>query len=106
MNYLCNPALTINALSCKVHQPHRTGVCMKVADALSQIAEIHDQLTKAEVYRGFRPAPVALSGLVGVAAATVQPWLLVTTDYTTFVRYWLVVGLLAGVVGGSATAFN
>ena len=37
--------------------------------ALAQIEAIHDQLARAEIYRGWRSVPVALSGVFGLAAA-------------------------------------
>jgi hypothetical protein len=68
--------------------------------ALEQIAEIHQQLARSEVYRGWRSAPVACSGLVGLAAAgwqstqrPIDPW--------SFAAFWIVVGVLAMVVGCS-----
>ena len=44
-----------------------------VTRALDQIAEIHQQIAKGEVYRGYRSLPVALSGLIGLIAAWLQP---------------------------------
>ena len=46
---------------------------MDVSRALDQIAEIHQQIAKGEVYRGYRSLPVAASGLIGIAAAWLQP---------------------------------
>ena len=46
---------------------------MDVSRALDQIAEIHEQIAKGEVYRGYRSLPVAASGLIGLAAAWLQP---------------------------------
>ena len=53
---------------------------MRVSDALGQIAAIHQQLAKGEVYRGFHPLGVALAGLVGFAAGAAQPWLVGADD--------------------------
>jgi hypothetical protein len=75
---------------------------MRVSDALGQIAHIHEHLAKAEVYRGFHPESVAISGLLGLAAAAVQP-LFVGDEPTEFVRYWLVVAAACGLAGVSAT---
>src|SRR5438067_8902261 len=75
---------------------------MRVSDALGQIAHIHEQLAKAEVYRGFHPQCVAASGLLGLAAAAVQPWM-IADDSTAFVRFWLVVAAACGAAGVSAT---
>jgi hypothetical protein len=45
---------------------------MELREALLQIAEIRQQMAKGDVFRGYRSAPVALSGLVALAAAIVQ----------------------------------
>jgi len=70
-----------------------------VSRALAQIAAIHDQLAKGEIYRGWRSIPVACSGLIGLAAAgwqsawgrPVEPW--------SFATYWMTTGLIAMVIG-------
>ncbi len=46
---------------------------MELREALTQIAEIRRQMAKNEVFRGYRSAPVAVSGLLAVAAAVAQP---------------------------------
>ena len=46
---------------------------MDVSRALDQIAEIHEQMAKGEIYRGYRSLPVAASGLIGFAAGWLQP---------------------------------
>ena len=72
---------------------------MRVTDALSQIARIHDHLARAEQYRGFRPAAVALSGIVGLVAALIQPWFVAADNPIAFVRYWLIVAAVGGGIG-------
>jgi hypothetical protein len=79
---------------------------MDVSRALSQIAEIHQQIAKGEVYRGYRPLPVAASGLIGILAASLQPRELPARDPTAFVMYWCAVAALAGLVGVSEIAYN
>lgn len=79
---------------------------MEYSKALSQISEIHGHLAKVEVYRGFRSLPVALSGVVGVAAAALAPRFLDTPDFTAALRYWIVAGVICGLVGCAETAFN
>jgi hypothetical protein len=71
--------------------------------ALTQIAEIHQQIAKGEIYRGYRPLPIAASGLVGVAAALAQPGQL---GPVLFVWYWTIVAAVAAVVGISEIAYN
>jgi hypothetical protein len=76
---------------------------MRVTDALGQIAQIHDHLARAEQYRGFHPIEVAATGLIGLAAAFAQRWLLPGPglyDLALFwAGYWLVVAAIAGGVG-------
>jgi hypothetical protein len=79
---------------------------MDVSRALSQIAEIHQQIAKGELYRGYRPLPVAASGLIGIAAASLQPRDLPVRDPVAFVWYWCAVAGLAGLVGASEIAYN
>src|SRR5436853_6206304 len=74
---------------------------MRVSDALGQIAQIHDHLARAEVYRGFTPLGAALSGLAGLTAAALQAWLVPADEPAAFVRYWLVVAAVAGGIGVS-----
>jgi hypothetical protein len=70
-----------------------------VTRALEQIAEIHEQLGRTAVFRGWRPIPVASSGVVGLVAAQWQsshPSLLEPWAFTVF---WLAVGALALLIG-------
>ena len=79
---------------------------MDFTRALTQIAEIHQQIAKGEVYRGYRSVPVAASGIVGLAAAWLQRPGLAASDPAGFVIYWTAVASLAGVVGVSEIAYN
>lgn len=72
---------------------------MRVNDALDQITRIHDHLARSEQYRGFHPLAVAASGLLGLLAAAVQPWVVAADDRVAFVRFWLVVAAVAGGIG-------
>ncbi len=62
---------------------------LEVARALERIAEIHGHLDRGEVYRGYHPKLVALTGLLGIAAALAQPWLLPLADGPAFLAYWI-----------------
>jgi hypothetical protein len=78
---------------------------MELPRALAQIAEIHDQVTKTDVYRGYRSVPLAASGLMGLAAAWLQPHGL-NADPVRFVVYWMAVAACAGFVGISEIVYN
>ena len=45
---------------------------MELREALLQIAEIRRHMAKSDVFRGYRSAPVAVSGLLALAAAALQ----------------------------------
>ena len=79
---------------------------MDVTRALDQIAEIHGQMAKGEVYRGYRSLPVAASGLIGLVAAALQPAALGTADPVGFVLYWMATAVAAGFVGSSEIVYN
>lgn len=78
---------------------------MELPQALAQIAEIRAQAAKADVYRGYRPVPVAASGLIGLIAAWLQPAGL-ASDPIGFVVYWVTIALCAGFVGVSEIVYN
>jgi hypothetical protein len=77
-----------------------------VSRALSQIAEIHQQIAKGEVYRGYRSLPIAVSGVIGILAAALQPRTVDWQDPLAFVLYWTVVAIVAGAVGSSEIVYN
>jgi hypothetical protein len=79
---------------------------MDVGRALGQIAEIQRQLAKGEIYRGYRPVPVALSGIIGIAAAWLQDPGLGARDPVGFVLYWMVVAACAVTLGATEIAYN
>ena len=78
---------------------------MELHRALAQVAEIQDQLTRADVYRGYRSVPVAGSGIIGLFAAWLQPAGL-PADPLAFVGYWIVIAICAGFVGVSEIVYN
>ncbi len=78
---------------------------MELPQALAQIAEIREQVTKTDVYRGYRSVPIAASGLIGLAAAWLQRSDL-ATDLAGFAIYWMMVATCAGFVGVSEIVYN
>jgi hypothetical protein len=79
---------------------------MDLPRALGQLADIHQQIAKGEVYRGYRSLPVAASGLMGLAAAWAQTPALGVSDPVGFVLYWTVIAACAGFVGASEIIYN
>jgi hypothetical protein len=75
---------------------------MEVRDALDQLDHIHDQLTKGEVYRGFRVPAVSLVGCLGLFAAVAQAWVVPPGDARAFVWYWSAIGAAGALVGFGA----
>jgi hypothetical protein len=60
-----------------------------LSEALERIEEIHNHLAKGETYLGYRPIPVAASGLAGLLAAWLQPRFIPVPTAQSFVMYWL-----------------
>src|SRR5688572_2031969 len=47
---------------------------MDLREALTQIAVIRQQVAQTETFRGYRAAPVAVSGVLAWVAAGIQAW--------------------------------
>lgn len=64
---------------------------MELREALSQIAEIRQQMARTEVFRGFRSVPVAFSGVLAWAAAIAQAiWIPEPSrDITSYLTLWI-----------------
>jgi hypothetical protein len=75
---------------------------MELRDALTQIAEIRLQMARHEVFRGYRAAPVAFTGLLALAASWVQAvWI---PDPAHHVGAYLGLWIGAAVLGAVAAA--
>jgi hypothetical protein len=79
---------------------------MHLTEVLERVSQIHAQLAKGEVYRGYRPLAVALAGGCGILGLMVQPLLVGPEDFRGCVLYWMGVAAVACLVGGGATAVN
>jgi hypothetical protein len=79
---------------------------MDLSRALGQLADIHQQIAKGEIYRGYRSVPVAASGLIGMAAAWAQAPGLGENDPVGFVLYWSAIAGCAALVGTSEIIYN
>lgn len=74
---------------------------MRLDEALSRIADIHQHLDRSEVYDGYRALPVALSGVLAVLAALLQPHVVPADETLGYIIFWVMVALLSGVICGS-----
>ena len=79
---------------------------MDLSRALGQLADIHQQLAKGEIYRGYRSVPIAASGLIGLIAAWAQVPTLGMVDPIGFVKYWTGIAAVAALVGASEIIYN
>ena len=46
---------------------------MELREALSQISEIRQQMARSEIFQGYRSVSVAITGVLGIVAACLQP---------------------------------
>ncbi len=60
-------------------------------EALDKITEIHHQLSKTGIYKGYKSIIVMLSGLIGITAAVIQPFITKDNSSQLFVIYWAVI---------------
>ncbi|MEZ5989403.1 MAG: hypothetical protein R3F30_09825 [Planctomycetota bacterium] len=74
---------------------------MQLERALSEISEIHAQVLRSFVFRGYRALPMALTGLLALAAAALEPTLVGEAGAAAHASYWVGTCLIAvGLVGG------
>ena len=76
---------------------------MELREALTQITAIRAQMARTEVFRGYRAAPVAASGLLAFAAAGVQAaWLPDPAGrWDDYLRLWIGAAVLSAVAAGA-----
>lgn len=77
---------------------------MQVRDALDRLEQIHDHLSRAEVYRGFRVPAVAGVGALAVAAAAAQHTVPAAAEGVGFVWFWVAVAAIGALTGTAAAA--
>jgi hypothetical protein len=75
---------------------------MELHEALAQIAEIHQGVARAELFRGYRAVPVALSGMLALTAAVMQPVLVgvPAENFSGFLLLWLGAAILSVIATG------
>lgn len=81
---------------------------MQLSEALSQIGEIRSQVERAGVYRGYRAAPVAVSGLIAWVAGAVQ-WSLIDDPLREIGLYlciWVSAAVLCLIAAGGEILYR
>lgn len=73
---------------------------MELNEALSQISEIHRRLANAEVFRGYRSATTAFSGIVALVACGIH-YALLPNDIEGFLWLWLGAAAVSLIVVGT-----
>jgi hypothetical protein len=75
---------------------------MQLSEALTQIGEIRSQVERAGVYRGYRAAPVAASGLIAWGAGAAQWWLIADPlrEIGAYLCLWISAAVLCLAVAG------
>jgi hypothetical protein len=81
---------------------------MQLSEALSQIGEIRSQVERAGVYRGYRAAPVAASGLIAWGAGAAQWWLISDPldNIGVYLCIWVCAAVLSLVASGGEILFR
>jgi hypothetical protein len=76
---------------------------MELREALTQITEIRAQMARTEVFRGYRAAPVAFTGLVAFAAAGAQAaWIGdPARQWDRYLELWVGAAVLGAVAAGA-----
>jgi hypothetical protein len=73
-----------------------------IDEALTEISAIRSQIVRTAEFRGYGPLTVAMTGLVAIAAAEVQAWMLPGAghDVATYLTLWISTAALAtGLIG-------
>jgi hypothetical protein len=73
---------------------------MQLNKALEQISEIHAQVLKAEVFRGYRAATMSITAGVALGAAALQAGGFHASTAEDFVVFWVGVALLCAAICG------
>jgi hypothetical protein len=81
---------------------------MELHEALTQITEIRRQMAQTEVFRGYRAAPVACSGLLAFAAAWIQfVWIPDPADQLgAYLGLWIGAAVVSALAAGAGMTFG
>jgi hypothetical protein len=81
---------------------------MDLREALTQIAEIRQQVAQTETFRGYRALPVALSGALAWAGAGLQAWLVPEPAHQIdrYLGLWLSAALASLIITGAVMLWH
>lgn len=65
-----------------------------INEAIDNISEIHHQLSKAAIYKGYKPVVVTISGIIGMLASIIQTFLIKNFLSIYFVIFWVIVAVI------------
>jgi hypothetical protein len=70
---------------------------MELREALAQIADIRIRMAETELFHGYRSLPIAMSGLLAIVAALMQPYIVgePTRDVLDYCAVWVTVAVLS-----------
>lgn len=73
---------------------------MELQEALMQVSEIRQQMARSETFRGYRSVPAALSAVIAVVTAVIQPAIVAdpAADPDRYLRLWVVGALVSAAV--------
>ena len=75
---------------------------MELRDALDRIGEIHARVVRAELFRGYRALPMAVTGMCAVVGAGIADFAGIyrggATEPLAFVTHWLVVATVCAAI--------
>jgi len=76
---------------------------MELRDALTQIAEIRQQMARGQIFRGYRAASTAFSGVVALVTGLLQVWWSAGRELPVagFVMPWVIAAILCVAVVGA-----
>lgn len=76
---------------------------MELQEALTQIHEIRQQVAQTEVFRGYRAATVAFTGVLAVAFAGLQPLWIPNPQQnpTVYLALWVIAAIVSLLVTGA-----
>ncbi len=74
---------------------------MDIRKALAQVAEIQGVLSRSEIYRGYRPRTMAMTGVLAMAAGLLQMRLLPDLSTDGFIIFWTSIAAASLLLVGS-----